>query len=316
MIIRFSSAAATLVFALAIGIAGCAKSTSGGPQAQASAAAGAKSIGVSLKDLQAQFYQAMEQGMKDQAAVYGYSIVFTDANNDEAKQTSQVEDFVSKHVDAIILAPTDSKAVGAAIASANQANVPVFTADIASTARKGVVVSHVASDNVQGGRVAADLMGKALGGTGEIAIIDEPEVTSVQDRVKGFKDELAAKYSGIKIVADQPARGERNRAEDVMDNLLQRFPTLNGVFGINDDSALGALRAIKAAGKIGQIKIVGYDANPEAQKAINAGEMIGDPEQHPDQIGKLTIDAIHNYFSGKTPPKMIPVKVGAYTRSI
>lgn len=298
-------------------VTGCTSSqkTESTTSAPSGAAAGGKSIGVSLLDLQAQFYQDMEQGMKAEAARFGYSISFQDANHDQARQTSQVEDFISKKVDAIVLSPADSTAVGPAIVEANNASVPVFTADIASTASVGRVISHVASDNVQGGRVAADLMGKALNGHGTIAIIDEPEVTSVQDRVRGFKQELAAKYPGITIVADQTAGGDRTKAADVMDNLLQRFPNLSGVFGINDDSALGALRSISAAGKVGKIKIVGYDANPEAKKAIDAGQMVGDPEQHPDIIGKLTIDQIHDYFNGKTPPARIPVPVGSYTGS-
>lgn len=293
---------------------GCTSSSNTATTSSGPAAAGGKTIGVSLLDLQAQFYQVMEQGMRSEAGKYGYAISFVDANHDQAKQTSQVEDFISKHVDAIVLSPADSKAVGPAIVEANQANIPVFTADIASTSDKGVVVTHVASDNIQGGKVAADLLGKALSGAGTIAIIDEPEVTSVQDRVKGFKQELAAKYPGITIVADQTAGGERSQAANVMDNLLQRFPNLSGVFGINDDSALGALQSIKSAGKVGKIKIVGYDANPEAQAAINAGQMVGDPQQHPDVIGKLTIDNIHDYFGGKTPPKRIPVQVGSYTK--
>lgn len=295
-------------------------STSESPSASAPAGAasapvaGAKSIGVSLLDLQAQFYQVMEQGMKDEATKFGYTINFADANHDQAKQTSQVEDFLSKRVDALILCPADSKAVGPAIVAANNANVPVFTADIASTATRGVVVSHIASNNIAGGMVAADLMGKALNGRGTVAIIDEPEVTSVQDRVKGFKDELAKKFPNIKIVADQPAGGERAQASSVTANILQRFPTLSGIFGINDDSALGALAAVREANKVGSIKIVGYDANPEAQKAIDKGDMVGDPQQHPDQIGKLTIDAIHDYFANKKPPKLIPVPVGSYTK--
>jgi ribose transport system substrate-binding protein len=304
--------AAALSIVLAVGVlAGCSQNQNS--NAPSSRSAGSKTIGVSIQDLQAQFYEAMQQGMKDEAAKYGYSITFTDANRDQARQTSQVEDFLSKHVDAIILTPVDSKAVGPAIVEANTANVPVFTADIASTAARGVVVSHVASDNMQGGRVAADLLGKALGGAGTVAIIDQPEVTSVQDRVKGFKQELAVKFPRIKIVADQPAGGDRVQASTVMDNLLVTYPSINGVFGINDDSALGALRSVKSAGKLATVKIVGYDATPDAKKAIDAGEMVGDPEQHPDQIGKLTIDQIHLYFTGKKPAKYIPVQVGSYT---
>jgi len=251
--------------------------------------------------------------MKSEATKYGYTVTFVDANRDSARQTSQVEDFISKKVDAIVLTPADSKAVGPAIVEANQANIPVFTADIASTAGRGDVVAHIASDNMQGGKVAADLMCKALGGKGTVAVIDQPEVTSVQDRVKGFKDELASKCKGVTIVADQDAGGDEAKAESVTDNLLQRFPSLSGIFGINDNSALGAVAAVKAAGKIGKIKIVGYDASAIGRKAIDAGQMVGDPQQHPDVIGQLTIDAIHDYFNGKKPAKIIPVPVGAYT---
>lgn len=251
--------------------------------------------------------------MKAEAVKYGYTVEFVDANRDEARQQSQVEDFISKKVDAIVLTPYDSTAVGPAIVEANQANIPVFTADIASTAKQGTVIAHVASDNVQGGGVAATLMCKALGGKGTVAIIDEPEVTSVQERVRGFKAGIAAKCPAVQIVADQDAGGDRNKAESVAENLLQRLPNLGGIFGINDDSALGALVAVKAAGQVGKIKIVGYDASPEARGRIDAGDMVGDPLQHPDVIGKLTIDAIHDYFNGKTPAKRIPVTVGSYT---
>ena len=298
--------------------AGCAATLVACTQSQQTSsgtggAPGTKTIGVSIQDLQAQFYEDLEAGMKAEAVKYGYTVNFVDANRDAARQQSQVEDFISKKVDAIVLTPADSKAVGPAIVEANQANIPVFTADIASTAANGTVIAHVASDNVQGGRVGADLMCKALANKGTVAIIDQPEVTSVQDRVRGFRTEMAAKCSAVQIVADQDAGGDEGKAESVTDNLLQRLPELSGIFGINDNSALGAVAAVKAAGKIGKIKIVGYDASPIGRKAIDAGEMVGDPQQHPDMIGQLTIDAIHDYFSGKSPKKVIPVAVGSYT---
>lgn len=301
---------AIAAFALAATVtSGCSQSQ----QSSGTTSTASKVIAVSIQDLQAQFYEDMEAGMKAEAAKYGYAISFVDANRDPNRQTSQVEDFISKKVDAIILTPADSKAVGSAIVEANQANIPVFTADIASTASRGTVIAHIASDNVQGGKVAGDLMCKAIGGKGTVAIIDQPEVTSVQDRVKGFKDELAAKCPNVSIVADQSAGGDRDKAQSVTDNLLQRLPNLSGIFGINDDSALGALAAVRAASRVGKIKIVGYDATAEAKKHIDAAELVGDPQQHPDVIGQLTIDAIHDYFSGKMPPKRIPVPVGAYT---
>src|SRR5690348_13522441 len=152
---------------LALAGAACSQSQqqSGGPNG---AAGGGKTIGVSIQDLQAQFYEDLKAGMQAEAVKDGYTVVFVDANRDAARQQSQVEDFISKKVDAIVLTPADSKAVGPAIVEANQANIPVFTADIASTANRGVVVAHIASDNVQGGRVGATLMCKALGGKGTV----------------------------------------------------------------------------------------------------------------------------------------------------
>ena len=134
--------------------------------------------------------------MRAEAAKYGYALVVVDASRDNAKQQSQVEDFISKHVDAIVLTPYDSQAIGSAIVEANDANIPVFTADIANTSNQGNVVAHVASDNVQGGFEAGKLICQAVGKSGSVAIIDEPEVTSVQDRVKGFKAGARAALSG------------------------------------------------------------------------------------------------------------------------
>jgi ribose transport system substrate-binding protein len=274
-----------------------------------------KTIGVSIQNREAQFYQDMENGMKSEAARFGYTVTVVDANRDNAKQQSQVEDFISNKVDAIVLTPYDSQAIGSAIVEANKANIPVFTADIASTSKQGVVVSHIASDNVQGGYQAGLLMCAAVANSGTVAIIDEPEVTSVQDRVKGFRQAMKEKCPAVTIVADIDAGGQRDKAASDMGDILQSHKDLKGVFGINDDSALGAMTAIKAAGMSGKVAVVGYDATPEARTAIKNGDMYGDAIQFPDQIGAKTIDAIHDYFSGKKPPSVIHIKVGSFTKA-
>lgn len=280
----------------------------------APAASGSKTIGVSIQDLEAQFYQQMEAGMQSEAKKYGYRISFVDANRDSSKQQSQVEDFISKKVDAIVLTPFDSQAIGSAIVEANNANIPVFTADIANASKQGKVVAHVASDNVQGGEMAASLMCKAVGNSGSIAILDEPEVTSVQDRVKGFKMGIAQKCPNVKVVADVDSGGSRNKATSDMSDVLQAHKDVKGVFGSNDDMALGAVTAIRAAGASG-IAVVGYDAQPEARTAIKNGQMYGDAIQYPEKIGALTIDAIHDYFNGKKVPAKIAVKTGTFTKA-
>ncbi len=318
-----------LVCALALAFAGCTKSSdtstssttattseSAAPAASGAPAAGAKIIGFSVQNREAQFYQDMESGMKAEAAKYGYTVNVVDAARDNAKQQSQVEDFIAQKVSAIVLTPYDSQAIGSAIVEANKAGIPVFTADIANASKDGKVVSHVASDNVQGGAQAGKLMCAALPGhVGSIAIIDEPAVTSVQDRVKGFRQALTANCAGVTIVADIDGGGERAKASSAMEDIMQSHKDLKGVFGINDDSALGAAKSVEAAGLKGKIAVIGYDANPEARTAIAGGSMYGDAIQHPDQIGSKTIDAIHDYFNGKTPPAKISVAVGTYTKA-
>jgi ribose transport system substrate-binding protein len=308
------------ILTMCLAVAACSNSktqateSSAGPSA-GPASGGAKTIGVSIQNREAQFYQDMEAGMRGEAAKYGYKLLVVDANRDNAKQQSQVEDFISKKVDAIVLTPYDSQAIGSAIVEANNASIPVFTADIASTSTQGKVVAHIASDNVQGGFQAGKLICQAVGKSGTVAIVDEPEVTSVQDRVKGFKQALAQLCPGVTVVADVDSGGTRTKANSDTGDILQAHKDLKGIFGINDDSALGALTAVKAAGMTGKIAIVGYDATPEARAAIAAGAMYGDAIQFPKKIGATTIDVIHDYFAGKTPEPVVKIGVGAFTQA-
>lgn len=271
-----------------------------------------KTIGVSLLTAQHQFYQELRAGLEDAAKEKGYKLMIVSAEFDSARQADQVDDFIVRKVDAMVLSPCDSRSVGASIVAANEAGIPVFTADIANTSSVGKVVSHIASDNVQGGREAAKLMATALGGKGKVAILSHPEVASVSDRVKGFKEEIAG-HPEIAIIAELSAEGKRDRAAKVMEDMLQAHPDLTGVFGINDDSALGALAAVEAAGKAAQVKIVGYDATPEARAKIESGAIHGDVIQNPRRIGELTLAAIDDFFNGKPPKAVMPVEVGVFT---
>lgn len=268
---------------------------------------GSKTIGVSLLTRGHIFYRDLEDGLKAEADKNGYQVIITSADFDLNKQISQVEDFVARKVDAIVVCPVDSKGVGPAIEEANKAGIPVFTADIA--AEQGEVVSHIASDNVAGGRLAGEFLANALNGKGTIAIINQPAITSVLDRVKGFM-EVISKYPGIKIVADVNGQGVRDRSLQAAADVLQSHPKLNGIFGINDDSALGALDAVKQFNRKG-IVIVGYDATPPARKEILSGSALkADVIQNPNLIGSTTVEKIKEYFEGKTVPKIVPVDVG------
>ncbi len=266
-----------------------------------------KTIGVSLLTRGHIFYRDLEEGLKAEAAKNHYELIITAAEFDLGKQISQIEDFVARKVDAIIVCPVDSKGVGPGIKEANDAGIPVFTADIA--AQEGTVLSHIASDNVAGGRLAGEYIAKALNGKGTVAIINQPVITSVLDRVQGFREAIA-KYPGITVVADVNGQGVRDKALEASSDILQSNPKLNAIFGINDDSALGALDAVQQFNRSG-IVIVGYDATPPAADAIRKGTALkADVVQYPKQIGVTTIRMIAKHFAGETVPAVVPVEVG------
>lgn len=266
-----------------------------------------KTVGVALLTRSHIFYKDLEEGLREEAARQNFELIVTSAELDLGKQIGQIEDFVARRVDAIIVCPVDSKGVGPGIRKANEANIPVFTADIA--AQEGKVVSHIASDNVAGGRLAGEFLAKALGGRGKVAIINHPVVTSVLDRVQGFHNALAA-YPEITIVADVEGQGVRDKSLEVTADVLQANPLLDGIFGINDASALGALDAVQQF-KRDKIVIVGYDATPPAADAILKGTPLkADVIQYPRKIGAITIEKIRDHFAGVSVPPVVPVEVG------
>lgn len=264
-------------------------------------------IGVTLLTQTHAFFKDLEAGVRDAAAKHGFDVVVVACEMDPAKQASQIEDFVAQRVSAILAAPCDSSAIVPALTGPAQAGIPVFTADIA--AHGGEVVSHVASDNVQGGRLAGETLARLIGGRGKIVIIDHPTVASVQDRVRGFEEALQA-YPDIRIVAKQSSDGQRARATRVMEDLLQAHGDLAGVFGINDDSALGAVSVLESAGRT-DVVVVGYDATDEAQAAIRRGSPLkADVIQHPRKIGETAIDLIARHLAGEEVPAKVSVEVG------
>jgi ribose transport system substrate-binding protein len=261
---------------------------------------------VTLLTREHEFYRQLEAGLKEAADKQGYQLIITSGDFDLAKQQSQIENFVVQGVDAIIVCPADSKGIGPAIERANEAKIPVFTADIA--AQGGQIVSHIASDNLAGGRLAADFIAKALNGQGNVGIVGQPELQSGLDRELGFKEEMK-KYPNIKIVSVLNGGGVRDRALKAADDMLQGNSDLKGIFGINDDSALGALSAAEARGR-NDIVIVGYDATAEAVKAIQRGSALkADVAQQPRDLGAKTIEAIAAHFNGGQVQKSIAVPV-------
>jgi ribose transport system substrate-binding protein len=265
-----------------------------------------KTIGVTLLTREDEFYRQLEEGLKQSAAAHGYTLVVTSGDRDLAKQQSQIDNFIVQKVDAIIVCPVDSKGIGPAIERANASAIPVFTADIAADG--GKVASHVASDNVAGGRLAAEYIAKAIGDKGDVGIVTETDVQSTIDREKGFRDALAA-HPNVKLIATIDGAGRRDRSLKAADDMLQAHPGISGIFAINDESALGVLSSAQSRHS-DKLVIVGYDADNEAQKAIAAGTALkADVAQQPTVIGTRTIDAIADLFAGRTLSLRIAVPV-------
>jgi ribose transport system substrate-binding protein len=276
-------------------------------------------IGLSVLTLANPFFKIIADTMTVEAAKHGYRVQTVAGDFDVAKQKDQVADFIVNRVSAIVLTPCNSKSIGTSIAEANKAGIPVFTADIACLAEGATVVTHVATDNYGGGRLAAKALIEALHGTGKVAIVDHPEVESVLLRTKGFRDELeeAKKNRGVtmEIVITVPGGGVKDKSFKATEDVLQAVPELDGIFAINDPSAMGALAAVEKAGRASKIVIVGFDGEVEACQAIKEGKIYADVVQHPAQIAQETVGAIVAYMNGEDVKREILIPVTLYRQA-
>jgi ribose transport system substrate-binding protein len=283
--------------------------------------AGKKAVGLSVLTMTNPFFKEIADNFSAELAKHGYEAVVVSGEFDPARQHDQVKDFLTQKVTAIVLCPCNSKSVGASIRLANEQGVPVFTADIACLDPGAKVVTHIATDNYEGGKQAARAVIEALGEAGgKVLVLDFREVESCILRVKGFKEVIEAhnkdaKGAKVEIVAELSGGGDKERGAKVTADALERFPDLAGIFAINDPSALGAYAALVRAGKADQVKIVGFDGQPEGKQAIRDGKIYADPIQHPDEIGRKAAGAVVSYFQGEPPPAEVLIPTQLYRKA-
>ncbi len=322
---RSKSFGRSLLILVAAALAGCMSSSSSPPpvaatgsQAESTAAAatptpGSKgTVGVSVLTLTNPFFKVIGDNITHELQKAGYDTIVVSGEKDVATQQRQVRDFIVKKVSAIVLCPCESRAIGPVIEEANRAGIPVFTADIACLAPTAKVVSHIATDNLGGGRLAGEAMIEALGEAGgKIVILDYRAAESCLLRVQGFKEVLDKHNAGrangqIEIVAELPGEGAQDRGFAAAEDALTAHPEIAGIFAINDPSALGARQALEKAGKADHVKIIGFDGQKEGKEAIRDGKIYADPIQYPDTIGIKTAQSILAYFAGdEVPPEQL-----------
>lgn len=256
------------------------------------------------------FFVSLKDGAQKKADELGYNLIVLDSQNNPAKELSNVQDLTVRGAKLLLINPTDSDAVGNAVIMANKANIPVITLDRA--ANKGTVVSHVASDNVAGGKMAGDFIAEKLGNDAKVIQLEGITGTSAaRERGEGFKQAMAA--HPFKLLASQPADFDRTKGLNVMQNLLTAHPEVQAVFAQNDEMALGALRALRAAGKK-DVLIVGFDGTKDGMNAVKGGQMGATVAQQPELIGSVGVETAAKVLKGEKVDANIPVELKLITK--
>ncbi|MDG6355563.1 ribose ABC transporter substrate-binding protein RbsB [Glaesserella parasuis] len=268
-----------------------------------------ETIALAISTLDNPFFVTLKEGAEKKAKELGYNLVVLDSQNDPAKELSNVEDVTVRGAKVLLINPTDSEAVGTAVAVANKKNIPVITLD--RGANKGNVVSHIASDNVAGGKMAGDFIAEKVGKNAKVIQLEGIAGTSAaRERGEGFKQAVEANQ--FELLASQPADFDRTKGLNVMENLLASHGSAKAVFAQNDEMALGGLRAIRASGK--NILVVGFDGTDDAVKAVNGGQLAATIAQQPDKIGELGVEAADKVLKGEKVDAQIPVPLKVVTK--
>lgn len=252
---------------------------------------------------------AETDSMKNEADKLGYQIIVTDAQNNQSKQIQDIRSLIAQKPDAIFIAPITEQ-IGAVVKEVGKAGIPVFLIDRTVSPEQALAgtdyVTTIVSDFKQEGLRAGYALAKATGGTGKvIALEGTTGSSSATDRGNGFKEALA-KCPGLELVAAQDADNQRSKALDITQSLLQAHPDVTAVYAQGDDMAMGAIAAIRAAGKVPgkDVIVVSGDGSKEALQAIQNGEMNANVECNP-RFGPAAFEIMKSYAEGKDVPTTI-----------
>lgn len=275
-------------------------------------------VGFSQSEATSNPFRATEtKSIEDQAKSLGVKLIERNANADVNAQNSQIEDMIAQGAQVLIVAPENSDGLAPALAQAKAKKIPVLTIDrtVSGTACSDFI-AFIGSDFEGQAKIAADDLGTAMNGTGNVAVLEGTSGNNVaQDRTKGFTEELAAKYPNMKVVADQTANFDETTGQKIMEQMLQSHPEINAVYTENDEMAFGAIQAIKAAGKTPgkDIKIVSIDGTEEAVRDVVSGALVSDIETNP-RFGPLAFQSLQNFYSGTGVPTNVIIQDHHFTK--
>ena len=248
------------------------------------------------------------QSITDEAQKRGIKLIQRNANANVPQQNTDIADMIAQGAQVLIVAPENSDGLAPAFAAAKAKHIPILTIDrtVKGTAC-GDFIGFIGSNFLGQAKIAADDLGTALNGQGNVAVLQGTSGNNVAtDRTNGFTQQLAAKYPNIKIVASQTANFDQATGQKVMEQILQSNPDINGIYAQNDTMALGAIQAIKAAGKAPgkDIKIVAIDGTQQCVQAVADGVMVADVETNP-RFGPLAFESLRKFYSGAGLPTTV-----------
>jgi len=263
------------------------------------------------------FRIAETQSIRDEAKKVGVEkLIVTNAASQISKQNSDIQDMLAQGAEVLIVAPLNADGLEPAFQAAADQNVPVFLIDREVTAKPcESYITFMGSNFVRQGQQAADLLAEATNEKAQVAILEgTPGASVTTDRQSGFVDQLKAEYPDMEVVASQTANFVRTEGQTVMEQLLQSNPDLTAVYAHNDEMALGAVQAIRDAGKTPgkDIKIVSIDGTEGAVQALAQGQVNGVVESNP-RFGPLAFQTVEKFLSGKPIPQNIIISDRIYT---
>ncbi|MBN2329956.1 MAG: sugar ABC transporter substrate-binding protein [Candidatus Omnitrophica bacterium] len=263
-------------------------------------------IGVSFQSMNNPFFVDLNEGLREIIESHGDRLVTLDAQWNSLKQKNDISDLVMQGAAAIFINPVNWEGVKGSLIEAKQKKIPCIVVD-APVKDKDLVLSIVASDNIEAGRLAARKLADVRR-PAKIAVLEQSINKACIDRVAGFL-EVLQEFPDMEIVDKQEVRGTTESSRPVMRDIIGRNPGINAVFSINDPTALGAVSALESAGKLADVKIVAVDGAQEALKAILAGKMLATSAQFPKEIGIKAAETLYTHFSGQPVEKEIKVRV-------
>ncbi|MCT2587838.1 ABC transporter substrate-binding protein [Actinophytocola gossypii] len=276
-------------------------------------------VGFSQSEKEANPFRIAEtESIKAEAAAVGVkNLLTTNANSQLNKQISDIQDMINKGAQALIVAPLNSDGLEPALDAARAKNIPVITVDRKLNAEPCQdYVSFLGSDFVEQGKRAAQEMAEALGNKGKVAILLGTSGNNVTtDRTNGFVDEMAKIAPDVEIIAQQTGEFARDKGQQVMEQIIQAQPDINGVYAENDEMALGALVALRSAGKVpGQdVQVVSVDGTRGAVQKVVDGEMYAVVESNP-RFGPLAFETLQTFLSGEPVQQDIVISDKLYTK--